>query len=386
MTMMKQGESEVQNNQTSAKRLANTIERSTFCLWDGFSLPIFYLSRKKKILSCSLLPIMRSKLFRRFPAGMIALVASSLASRSSSAGSRALFITAYVSSSSFNSQQTNTVPERYVSTCRTSSTLKITISRLPPFPSSSLLVSSASFSTSTTENNPRPLPTIEQLSTDPFMKQVSYAERVIAECLWIDTKSFEDMNAESAENEKKKNKKLEMLKAQLSHSDGIRGFFVTYLTAMAATASDVDSPPDAVIQLPPADRSHVPTLLVEAMKSSVVDADDLIRLACMNVIMPTGMMTMHTDAELAAQSKITATRAIRILDSLQSIHPTAVQRHVSAIYAVATSRKADDIVETAAAAASADELIEFWTRFFEKWGYQEKQRIDIAAAVKSIMK
>jgi hypothetical protein len=254
-----------------------------------------------------------------------------------------------------------------------------------------LVSSSASGTAATAKNSPLlPLPTIEQLSSDPFIKQVSYAERVIVECLMMDTSS-NDANAEESANcvEIEQNKKkLAMLKAQLSHSDGIRGFFVTYLTAMAAAVDSTTN--NAVIQIPPADRRHVPPLLIEAMKS-VTDADDLIRLACMNVIMPSGMMTMHKDAELSAQSKTTATRAVRVLESLHSIHPTAVQQHVSAIYAVAASSSSSSSSSSRSGKAAADsetaedELIGFWTRFFEKWGYQEKQRNAIASAVQSIM-
>ena len=53
-----------------------------------------------------------------------------------------------------------------------------------------------------------------------------------------------------------------MLKAQLSHSDGIRGFMVTYLTGNAS----------------PADDPTVPAVLQEAM--SEVDPRELVPLAC----------------------------------------------------------------------------------------------------------
>jgi hypothetical protein len=187
----------------------------------------------------------------------------------------------------------------------------------------------------------------------------------------IDTDNNHDANgADDSANENEK--KLEMLKAQLSHSDGIRGFFVTYLTSMAAASAES--------AIPPADRTRIPPLLVEAMKS-VTDTDDLIRLACMNVIMPTGMMTMHTDAQLSEQSKITATRAVRVLDSLNAIHPTAVQSHISAIYAAATSSSSNGKADS-----ETDALLSFWTSFFEKWGYQQEQRSDIATAIQPILK
>lgn len=57
---------------------------------------------------------------------------------------------------------------------------------------------------------------------------------------------------------------VDRLKTQLSHSDGIRGFFVTYLTLDSDDA--------------PADLGDVPMPLVTAMKES--NQDELIPLAC----------------------------------------------------------------------------------------------------------
>lgn len=62
----------------------------------------------------------------------------------------------------------------------------------------------------------------------------------------------------------------EMISAQLSHPDGIRGFFVTYLTGMGDDT--------------PADDKEVPPTLIQAMKEA--NPDDLIPLAVMNVVMP----------------------------------------------------------------------------------------------------
>jgi hypothetical protein len=62
---------------------------------------------------------------------------------------------------------------------------------------------------------------------------------------------------------------VKRLKTQLSHSDGIRGFFVTYLT--------LESGADA-----PADLDEVPLPLVTAMKES--NQEELIPLACMYLL------------------------------------------------------------------------------------------------------
>ncbi len=56
---------------------------------------------------------------------------------------------------------------------------------------------------------------------------------------------------------------VDLLKAQLSHSDGIRGFFVSYLTGDGVTAADAD---------------NVPPPLIDAMNSVV--SDELVSLAC----------------------------------------------------------------------------------------------------------
>ena len=95
----------------------------------------------------------------------------------------------------------------------------------------------------------------------------------------------------------------DMVAAQLSHSDGIRGFFVAYLTGNA----DQDSTSFA------ADQDEVPRPLLNAIMSLLEgekdDQKDLISLACMNVIMPTAMVTMHTDENLSKSSRRTAERA-----------------------------------------------------------------------------
>lgn len=90
------------------------------------------------------------------------------------------------------------------------------------------------------------IPTVEQLSKDAFMQQVAHADALV---------HLLDENEDNEELGK-------LLKAQLSHSDGIRGFFVKYLTGDES----------------PADKPSVPAVLQEAM--SQVDANELIPLAC----------------------------------------------------------------------------------------------------------
>lgn len=184
------------------------------------------------------------------------------------------------------------------------------------------------------------MPTIDQLSKDPFMKQVSYAAEIVP---LLSTEEDEHLS--------------ELLKAQLSHSDGIRGFFVNYLTAKGETS---------------ADSTVVPPPLVSAMQT-VQDRNDLISLASMNVIMPTAMSTMHTDDTLQASSARTAERGIRILKHLATLDPDGVKPVCTAILAATSDSK-----ET-----TGD--VEYWRKFFANYGYEERQKTDISAAIGAIV-
>ena len=73
-----------------------------------------------------------------------------------------------------------------------------------------------------------------------------------------------------------------LLTAQLSHSDGIRGFFVQYLTGGGGGGGDDKSSA--------ADKPTVPEVLQKAM--SKVDADELIPLACKSNIVMAGCLEM----------------------------------------------------------------------------------------------
>ena len=172
------------------------------------------------------------------------------------------------------------------------------------------------------------------------MKQVSHSEKIVP--------LLKEEPAEDIE---------ERLRAMLSHSDGIRGFFVTYLTVVGDDT--------------PADQSEVPKALVAAMEAA--DCKDLIPLACMNVVMPTAMITMHTDPELSQQSQKTAERGVRVLAALKGADD--VEKQCNAILAVATDRKDE---------ADAD-LVKYWEEFFEKWGYKDIQKRDIEQAIRSVI-
>jgi len=145
----------------------------------------------------------------------------------------------------------------------------------------------------------------------------------------------------------------------LGHSDGIRGFFVTYLTI------DGDGTP--------ADQPNVPPALLTAMKE-LPNSNELISLACMNVIMPTGMITMHKDENLSRQSQMTAERGVRVLRAIRE--KSGVKEECEAILAVATNRS--DMPVHAS-------MITYWEDFFAKWGYDDIQKRDIAQAIQSVL-
>jgi hypothetical protein len=176
------------------------------------------------------------------------------------------------------------------------------------------------------------------------MKQVSHSEKLVP----LLKKDSEVLEQEEV---------ISRLKAQLSHSDGIRGFFVTYLTGVGDDT--------------PADQSSVPPALVAAMEEA--DLSDLIPLACMNVVMPTGMITMHQDPELSQQSKKTADRGARLLAAMKT--EARVEKTCNAILAVATGSQGE----------VDDDSFHYWTSFFEKWGYKEAQRRDIATAIRAVL-
>lgn len=138
------------------------------------------------------------------------------------------------------------------------------------------------------------------------MKQVGHASNIVP--LLLDSNNNEVIDKETLKT---------MITAQLSHSDGIRGFFVSYLTGEGETTA--------------ADEKNVPSTLLEAMQS--IETNDLISLACMNVIMPVAMTSMHTDPLLSSNSGKTAKRGIKILKAILDKPGTVEQ--CQAIYNVA---------------------------------------------------
>jgi hypothetical protein len=170
-----------------------------------------------------------------------------------------------------------------------------------------------------------------------------------------------------------------VLSRQFSHSDGIRGFFAVYLTSPESLAAD-----------------KVPAILAEAVKNA--DKKVMVPLACMNVIMPTAMSSIHGDADLKECASKTAVNGMKILRLLKG--DSTVMMNCKAIMSVClgTGGGSEDLIEVSLAAAllclnvsfAFSNTIfllsrylphQFWNKFFVGYGYGEKQKKDIALVV-----
>jgi len=190
------------------------------------------------------------------------------------------------------------------------------------------------------------LPDVEDLKSGKFIDQVSYGAELAA-----------SLNKDDGDQKQI----LQLLQVQLSHSDGIRGFFVSYLTMDQGTE----------------DEFNVPKLLVQAMDSA--DDEDLVPLVCMNVVMPTAVSSMHTEEELQNQSKMTASRGVKVLQALLKGSPKMkdkILNNCRAINAAASDTRADGISE---------KDLKYWTEFFDKYGYGDIQKQDIANIMFTIL-
>jgi DNA/RNA-binding domain of Phe-tRNA-synthetase-like protein len=113
------------------------------------------------------------------------------------------------------------------------------------------------------------------------------------------------------------------------------------------------------------------------------DSNELIALMCMNVIMPTAMVTMHESEVLSQQSAITAARATALMEAVLKSSDdekirAAIIKQCDAILKVAQ--------ESGDTATQDDATVKYWTEFFDRWGYQEQQRSDISDVVRKVLK
>ncbi len=185
------------------------------------------------------------------------------------------------------------------------------------------------------------LPTTAQVSNDDFMKQLGHASQIISVLHPEDGSSLPEEESAAL---------LEVLQKQFAHSDGIRGFFAVYLT----------SPESLTME-------EVPSVLAEAVKGA--DTKVMVPLACMNVIMPTAMTSIHEDPELKECASKTADNGMKILRLLKG--DSDVISNCKAIYQVSS-----DEVD------GGDDLIEYWNKFFTNYKYGPAQKADISRVIK----
>jgi len=211
----------------------------------------------------------------------------------------------------------------------------------------------ATFSSASPSEKPFPSP--ETIRKAPFMSQVKLGGRVVPLL-----NQHQDSTPAPPEVE-------ETLNAMMSSSDGIRGFFVAYLTG-----------PEPPLPVPP---------VLSLAMSKVHDPNDLIDLSIMNVVMPTAMAATYraaaeeggetdamegSNASMAKTSEVTAEKGTLVLEELMR-------------FAEGDPRfgRVDDQVSKVLRVAEGGED-EFWTAFFEKWGYEEPQRRAIRDCMEAI--
>eukprot|EP00929_Paragymnodinium_shiwhaense_P091390 TRINITY_DN51363_c0_g2_i1.p1 TRINITY_DN51363_c0_g2~~TRINITY_DN51363_c0_g2_i1.p1 ORF type:complete len:279 (-),score=41.47 TRINITY_DN51363_c0_g2_i1:258-1094(-) len=194
---------------------------------------------------------------------------------------------------------------------------------------------------------------VEDVRKADFMSSVGYAAALC--------KSLED--EPSAEEQEQLG---ERLTAMLQHSDGSRGFFVSYLT-------------NPSLQLIAAERpSGVPEVIKRALSSS--DAAVTTPLALMNVMMPTATALQHAaagnDAQ-AASSELTARRASAILDCM-------IRDDAQGSTVLGAVRDVRVEAETYAP-GSPDGKTGKWPAFFKRWGYGDEQMTAVRQALDRIL-
>mmetsp|Transcript_18600 Transcript_18600/g.27586 ORF Transcript_18600/g.27586 Transcript_18600/m.27586 type:complete len:242 (+) Transcript_18600:99-824(+) len=200
------------------------------------------------------------------------------------------------------------------------------------------------FSTALNYND---LPTIEQVSTDSFTDQAYYASTIVKELVLASSNVISNHNYEPGQLQKLQ----DLVTIQLSHQDGIRGFFSAYLTQEGDDT--------------PADAECMPVPLSKAMKC--VDMALLAPLACMNVIRPVAMSYWHKDPTLKENSAKTAERGKKILTSLRG--SVNFVRNFEAIYAITSGSKAANVDE---------KLYKLWDGVFRESNYSKEQKNAIA--------
>lgn len=140
-----------------------------------------------------------------------------------------------------------------------------------------------------------------------------------------------------------------VLAGQLTHADGIRGFFACYFTFLVTSTADGSM--------------DIPDALADAVKSA--DPKVLAPMACTNAIMPAAMVSVHQDESLISLSAKTAANGKKILSLLKG--DDVVTSNCRAILSVC-----EDSEEGEA------DLIKHWKEFFDNSKFEDPQKKAIA--------
>jgi hypothetical protein len=214
------------------------------------------------------------------------------------------------------------------------------------------------------------LPDMNELSTAPFMKQVQYGSEM------TNALRFFSSPTSSFRSDTERNHMKNLLNAQLSHSDGIRGFMVAYLTG-ERQIQNVDNEEEE-------EEEEDSEILIETVcgllqKVNADEVEELVSLMCMNVVMPTAMVSMHTDPNLSSASKLTSIRGTKLLKSIMKCS-SLIEDNLNALLEAATIT-----TEETSLSLSSSSLVDYWNEFYDKWGYEDRQKEDIAATMEELL-
>jgi len=218
---------------------------------------------------------------------------------------------------------------------------------------------------------------IEKVRNDfSFMNQISYASEITQALM-------NDYNDENSDEDLKR-----LIEAQLSHMDGMRGFFVTFLTSYDNEESTSSS-------------SSLPEIVTNSITNCISnlprkERQDLISLIIMNVVMPTATASMHTDPKLSESSKMTAQNGKMVLQHVLQYFDSKEEFNVGiktyildicqAIYDVAIDSTESETESEETDKSSMDKTsTDYWKLFFKNYNYQEEQRSDIASTIQTFL-
>jgi hypothetical protein len=177
---------------------------------------------------------------------------------------------------------------------------------------------------------------------------------------FMESASYAGSLCRALENGQQGEERSERLRAMLSHSDGARGFFVTYLTdpTLKTIADALDG---------------LPMVVSDALKAS--DMSTVAPLAVMNVAMPTATALSHKasgDEKSAQNSARTARRGGQVLQLLAAdsvTGPIVTEKLKACLLAVETWPE------------DGDEVDKEWASFLRRWKYDDAQVAAIREAL-----